>query len=267
MKQLVRSVFATFGLEIRRAGKHLSKLNSTHEAGPHAGKILEFIGPSGVGKSYLRNYLIRKISGDWVDGSKLDWREVDANYRRHIPLELNKAYAQLCVRFAQEAFEKDFRYQTSEQIMRFASFQLGNIRKHLLLEAGLPVGVIMDEGLVFINQKGLGELLADSERMISSILGRRYLIALSSPPDLVLTQIRKRHREQPHLPEYQGFSDEGIVDSIKQQQDQIEKFLTRAEPYLGGLLRIRSDLPIEQNEEAVLNFMDSFTPSHSKVSG
>lgn len=251
-------VLGKVGLEVRRLTPKRSAedlLVLASDLG--AGQVVEFIGVSGVGKSYFRRKLLSNIGSNWLEGSRIDWSSIEAGYLHKVPKTLDALYGALCKRLTQKAFDDDLWYDSSEQIMRFASFHLGNLRKHLLLEADLPVGVIMDEGLLFIARNVLIENSVVPAIDLKTILGRRLLIEIALPHDLVLAQIRKRHKEKPELLEYRGFSDERIFESIARQEAEIAAFLNRAKPYLGGFLRLQGDAPIQQNIDSALQFIES----------
>jgi len=261
IKRAVKSALGSVGLEVRRTHRRQFQDLQADPPSAAAGKVLEFIGASGIGKSHLRSRLAHSLPSDWLDSQSVDWTEIEAEMLPRIPSDCQDVYSRICRRFAKTAFKSDLWYRDAEQVMQFLSFQIANIRRHLLLEGGLLKGMVMDEGLIFITRHEILKELNRPGSAVHSILERRVLVAFSAAPEKVVQNIQKRLLERPRLPEYRGFSEKEILDSIQKQQQELRSFLTFIEPHLGGLLQVEDPGTSEDSVEQVMRFVDRISRS------
>ena len=113
----------------------------------------------------------------------------------------------------------------------------------------------MYEGLVMSFGNELMQFKGDSAR-IRSMLGRRLVVSIECGNHAsVLSQIRKRHDEQPGHTGYMGLSDEEIVRSLEQQQKDQARWVQALEPYLGGVLKLDRLDGLDANSNSVVEFV------------
>jgi len=257
IKSAVRSLLGAAGFELRRVKPLQVRNFDIDNRSPAAGKVLEFIGPSGVGKSYLKKGVVDAMPLGWLQDHKVDWRLIEDKMRANVSSECQRVYGRICSNLSQNAFQCDLWYQQPDQVMRFLSFQMINIRKHLFLEGELSKGMVMDEGFVFVARNQIILELGENIENLASILKRRMLVVVDSSPPMIMQRIRKRLLERPDSPEYRGFSEVEILDSIERQKMEINSLLMAVEPYIGKVLHLNNEEKLEDNIQKISEFMSN----------
>ncbi len=188
---------------LARAGYELRRLpnlaDRVEEVRPSAGRVVEFIGPSGVGKSTLFAQLAL-CRQDWMVRSEI---ERDANLsarflaRPGVPAWV---YERLMFAKFEEIRELPLSSATKAAQVRYA---LNKLLADLAMRTRPPArGVITDDGICHnfslqITQMAEHFQSPEAEAELARFLAGRALIRLAATPERVMHQLRLRHQATP----------------------------------------------------------------------
>ncbi|MGB1308626.1 MAG: hypothetical protein ACPG6B_06930 [Oceanihabitans sp.] len=210
------------------------------------GRIVEFIGPSGIGKTTLYNTIIKELTSNWINAK---------NFKEH---EYGTANEEL---FA--IHWKLLKYK----LERVDSFNLGSLEKINLVQYFKQV---LLENIKMINVKGKSgylleeglchnfsiELLNLNEKELKAVLGNRYIISvLPKDTKTVVNQIRKRTVEGGHtVAHHKNLNDEELEEYCKISTKAFEKFTNHIQKFNFPLCTLYVEDGIEFNSNKIIDF-------------
>ncbi|WP_209427988.1 hypothetical protein [Pararhodobacter sp. SW119] len=251
-KILARIARDRLGLEIRRAPR--STANRIRPAPP--GRIVEFTGMPGVGKSHLMRRCIVALGPSFMTQEEIRLADNAADYESVVDPEIRALYEELIWRLLSQARERHASQVDLQQQIHSLRFMCNQLQSNMLVDAAYPIDALTDEGLVKNFSESLLELAESDNPGALKVLCRRHVILVEADPELTLSQIRERERDhnRPH-PKYVGWSREEI---LRYYQENAPKYHARIEglrPWTAGVLRISRSASTRQNVDAVAAFM------------
>ena len=200
--------------ERRRA----ESFGAAHTADPVDGLVLvEFMGPSGVGKSTLENAL---LASDEVSvvlapvGGLIDWTSLDLPRltSEDVSPPVDRMYLELLRRKTKTVLDEAGSADYAASLMKFLA---KNLREDLRLVASRASGnVLRSEGLLH----NFGKDMLDMERQgageLRRIVGERVIVSCTAPPDLVVDRALSREIAGGHRAHYFGRSRREIADRV-----------------------------------------------------
>lgn len=182
--------------------------------------ILEFIGPSGVGKSTLFKEYFSNVDFNFYTQndiykvkSKLDEQKI-----------LSIIYHELLLNKHNNLLKKDYNaYTISELLNYFSKIVSEDI---LIQNSYKDCGFILEEG---ITHNFTTELLQLSNEHLSLLLKNRIIIYLKPEnPNLIVQRIKKRANECGHIViHHKNKTDEELLNIAKQSIENFDKFIDR----------------------------------------
>jgi len=249
-KKIIKSSFNFLGYEIIKSQIQYPLLLPTKSLA--AGRVIEFIAPSGAGKSHLMQLVSQKLQPNWITQKQL------ANYYRSAPphhslkrensLFKNNEQAEVSLFFNElidrilESPKKDHHWHKSmpERKIHLVKCCLEHINEHYMIEKNLPVGVIVDEGLFFWAGKEIMEMkISNNYPALNRYLARRVLVSVEVDPEVIFKQVKNRMVKFPMRQAYKNFSDTEIYNEINYQQQAINNIVDEIEPFVNKMIKIK----------------------------
>jgi len=147
------------------------------------GKIIEFIGPSGVGKTVLYNTVKNDLSATW--GHSKSFNKQNDNV---LDEQLNKIHWEL---FKKKIDAVNLMHTGSEEKLNLMGYFKRILSNNIkILQPNSESGFFLDEGIC---HNFSAELLALDKKDFLTVIGNRCLICvLTKDPKIVVKQIRER---------------------------------------------------------------------------
>jgi hypothetical protein len=238
------------GLEIRRAPR--ASARRIRSASP--GRIVEFTGMPGVGKSYLMRRCLEALGPSYMTQEEVRVAVNAADYRDVADPEIRALYHDLFGHLLSLSQVRDHHSQKPDlqlQINRLL-FYSTQLRSNMLLDAAYPIHALTDEGLVKNFSSSLLELAESGNSGARTVLRRRYIIHVEADPELTLSQIRERERylNRP-FQKYLGWSREEILQYNTETGQEYGARIQALRPWAAGVLRLSRSESTRYNVDAV----------------
>ncbi len=224
------------------------RVDATHAARPKTtGNIVEFLGPSGVGKSTLLEALKHHTVGEWY-------------YRDNIPqLKLREREDNLDGALHWEMLHAKFMYMDKRSLNGFRKAKLMNyhtqvVMNDLQLRYGMSArGFLLDEGLCHNYSREVGAL---SDADFISIMSDRALVYVK-PNEIstVVKRIRQRTQNGGHtVTHHVGLSDDELCSVAEKSVDSANALTRRAKEMDIPVCIVFAEDSIEDSIGSLLRF-------------
>lgn len=239
-RKILRRLFHHAGyrrLPVQRQDLKQCKLTS--------GKVIEFIGPSGVGKSFLCDRAFPLLSAHWRKGISPPKSSED-----HLMPEMSAHWKLLRSKFEKLSLGQLNSYQRAKLLRYFSEV----IAKDLEMRAQLSMcGFVLDEGLFHNFGK---ELLALDDDEFGLVAASRIIIALlPSRPETVVERRRSRFDQKGFLVTSQsGKSRDEQLKAIESSVNTYQAVMDRATHYRVPWLRLTAEASLGDNLTSILEF-------------
>ena len=195
MKSFLKSTLAAAGLQVRRVPRRPHVAALPPQTARRDGKIIEFLGPSACGKSYMMCNLQQSLPSGW-----LYYRPVASDQLilpREPEEEIACFYRTLHMEKARRWARGEFPHKQVRHQITAMRFSLSVIENNLALDMRPDLSVINDESLV---SNYWAEVLLLAERqpdIIRKMLKRRYVVMLHASKQRMLRNLEQRRTEVP----------------------------------------------------------------------
>lgn len=254
-KKLLKKTLSACGYEIKRKKPKTTWLLNPLEShySDSAGKVIEFVAPSGAGKSHMLKLLVERLRPDWIAQHEL--RSVLHSPQALLPAnnEVEQFFSDLTDKYLNQDKSESRWYNLSASLkIHYIKCCLEHMQEHILIENDLPKGVLVDEGLFFWMSSEIVEMLAtDSYPALNRYLSRRVFVSIDVDSEIILSQIKERLQKHPWRNAYKGFTDNEMLESINNQQRVIKKTLDDIEPFAGRVVTLNA----QNNLDGSLDFL------------
>jgi hypothetical protein len=254
---LARVARDRLGLEIRRAPRAVAR--RIRSAPP--GRVVEFTGMPGVGKSYLMRRCLEALGSSYMTQEEIRVAVNAADYRDIADPEIRALYQELMgylLSRARECHSQELDLHLQIHRLHFFGNQL---KSNMLLDAAYPIHALTDEGLVKNFGPSLLELAESGNPGARTVLRRRYIIHVEADPELTLSQIRERERylNRP-FETYLGWSREKILNHYAENGPKSRARVEAMRPWAAGVLRLSRSESTRRNVDAVMALVQSALP-------
>ena len=246
----VNRVLRRFGLEIRPVTRS-EGIRTRRSSLSTKDRCIEFIGPSGVGKTTLLNELVNHLAGDWYFRRDLDVARVNQTPDRVD----SKIHWRLLMGKTSRLEEAEISgFQKLQFLRYFVQVVLNDVK---LSNGDLKKGFLLDGGLC---QNFARELLGLEEKEFSFILSARALVFLKpTDAETVVRQIRERAIAGGRLViHHHGKTDDELAALTEISASVFEALAVRAEAAGVPLRVIRAEDPLESKISALTEFEQRF---------
>lgn len=213
------------------------------------GKIIEFIGPSGVGKSTLYNETKNSLSSVWRNSKSLNKFKGNTTDEQlaEIHWKLFKSKISNVDSINTDGLVK---LSLMEHFQKMLSDNLKIIQQEN------EVGIFLEEGLCHSFSR---ELIVLTNAELINVLGNRFLIYVSpKDPNIVVRQIRKRAMEGGHtVYHHVGLDDQDLNRITKDSIDNFNKLTNHIEKLNVPVCRLFVEDGIEINSNRIIEFEKS----------
>lgn len=191
---------------------------AAHTADPVDGLVLvEFMGPSGVGKSTLGDALLASAEVSVAlapVGGLIDWRSLDLPRltSEDVSPPVDRMYLGLLRRKAKTVLDEA---GSADAAAWLVSFFAQNLREDLRLAASRASGnVLRSDGLLHNFGKSILDLERQDAGVLRGIARGRVIVSCTAPPDLIVDRALSRETSGHHRPQYLGRSRREIADRV-----------------------------------------------------
>ena len=246
MKRLVRTVFDRLGVEISSRRPTLQELQQGPR-GATAGKIVEFIGPQGVGKSTLSDAAYPRIKDNWF--CRTDLTRPGPSATRHPALEeLHKAI------FLHHMETLQTPETDPWHCLKNTSQMVQVIAENLtMMSHDFARGFFLDEGMV----KNLPDAVLTQSATTPELIwpNRAFIYLDARDPNCVLERYKKRFEERKArgLPQRQT-PDDILRARIARDRDMFARVLDMAHQFDCPILTLDAEDPHDTNLTRILDF-------------
>lgn len=250
-KLLLRTLKSFISLGAKRI---LHKTNGENETLEKMVNI-EFVGPSGVGKTKIYSDVRSRIAGDWV------FRE--SNPSLLTLLDDSKVFDRnrWCLLFEKVKFLDRGGYDDYNKVRLLRYFSDIVLFDLVFYNRMLDKRFFLDEGIC---QNFSAELMKLPERNLSELMTRRALVLVQArSSNQIVERIRARERKIGRVMAYHsGLNDEEIKRHVESEILHFESFTEKMASLGVPVCRVFSDGDISQSTEAVLDFVETIKFIH-----
>lgn len=208
------------------------------------GKIVEFIGPSGVGKTYIFRHALENFSDRYIT------RPSETKIQDHLVLDYGPHWNLLVSKVKSIGNKNLNDFQRAKLLQYFSQVLVEDIKIRIQLEKH---GFFLDEGLVHNFSKDLTDI--DDPEFYMAMSSRIIIMVSQCRLETVLERRRLRFKETGHIVTYQsGLSRTEELQQIELDCMRLEKLAYRAEQFGCPVLRITAEDPMEKNISLILRF-------------
>lgn len=246
-KALIRRGLARFGYELRRKPdqRRLERADPKRSAG----RILEMVGPSGIGKSTLFNAVSQDLGRDWFlprDAAELVLDRLDG------ASALEAVQRQLLFAKAQRLQRESFDFWVFAGRLRYGA-QVAE--RDMLMRRPRVRGFALDEGLIQVFSQELMDL--DDADWALALQQRALVVLLAEDSDVVAARALERHRKHLAL----GlFRHPTTRDALRRQAEKsaecIRRVAARAEASGNKVLHLRAEEAPAMNRDRLLAYAE-----------
>lgn len=264
MKRKIRSVLRSVGYDIRKVPR-IQKDNPNWSKG----YIIEFIGPSGVGKTTLYNSLIDRYKNDWYTRDQVRQAvEMHPRATDNLGEELEQVYSMLIKDKTINIFKQEDQLSRKSYLLQFT---FGEMKLDILAKSGmLNKGLFSDDGIThnfgseFINYHSS---LKDKKTIVirkglEEFFRHRGIILITASPDFIKRNLIKRNQELESKGRddalnnyYRIIGEEGLDKHHSEVIKKKEKMIEIAEIYGGKVLKINVE---DASQEIISKRVDEF---------
>lgn len=215
--------------EEQRRAKPVDTADTPHRV---AGLVyVEFIGPSGVGKSTLANAL---IASDEVSvalapvGGLIDWTSLELPRLRPADVSpiLDEMYLEILNRKMTTVLKEE---SSADAVAGLMKFFAGNLREDLRLASSKASGnVLRGDGLLHNFGRIVLELGRQDDRIVRRVAKERVIVSCTAPLDLITDRVISRETAGGSRPQYLGRSrqevNEHVAASLLRLESTVEAF-------------------------------------------
>jgi len=232
--------------------KVLKKISSTlhvkveKKSNCSGGKIIEFIGPSGVGKSTLYELTKNNLSSVWNSSQKINKYQLISTDGKLIDThwEIFKNKLNFIDSLKTNSIEK------LKLVGYFNTVLLNNIK---LMQIQDEFGFFLEEGICHNFSR---ELLAlNNEELLSVIRNRCLICVLPKDSMTVVNQLRKRAKDGGHTVfHHTGLDDEELNELSKDSTQIFIKFLDCIQKFKIPICQLYAEDGLEINSKKIIEF-------------
>lgn len=250
MRRYLIQVLKVAGLYNKLVSFNTSTKKDRHKS-KAMNKDIEFIGPSGVGKSTLFSEVKKYTVGNWFykeDISNILLGHGDGEVDDHYHWRLL---------FAKSRYLEDYKangYEKIKLMKYFSEVILGDL---VTFEGVSEKRLFLDEGLCHNFSK---ELMEFSDSDLAALMAKRALIFVQARDTLtIVKQIRKREIELGHKIAYHvGLNDNELINMAEASALSLEILVKRVKPFGVPVCIIFTEDDIHLNVKRVLEFESQF---------
>lgn len=263
MKNIVKKGLNLLGLEVKRIDRtpFLLRERLQFESEGGDGKIIEFVGLPGVGKTFLLKHCAKSISDKFIyHPDFLKYLEV----KKFSPELNDKNIKNLYEELIKKRVEGVFRDMEStdnlrHQVQRIQTLS-GALLRNAAVDAAFPVNILTDEGI----SKNFTEVLVNLSKAghegALAALSRRLLVLVTADPATADAQLEDRQAKQAgsaykHLTHLEGLSRDERLKHYSDTQTQYCGWINELEPFTRGVLRVSRNDDLKHNVSAFLEFV------------
>jgi hypothetical protein len=264
MKNMLKQVLGNFGFELKRTNfrpDFLNRIDSNHRS---KGLIVEFIGPSGVGKTTFFNQVFRYHWNDWFSKSDLVYL---VNSSKEIPFTLINNKAEIIY---SEILKAKYNILNNCNISLEKKTKLHDFFvKELEYDAfirffNLPKGLFSEDGLTHNFQTEIIDIHSDlelyntREDWFRYLFFNRSIIYLEASPDFIVNNLKKRSVENPNSVNdwYSFYGPDKIIRQVEKELLNNEKIFSIGDRYGASFLKLNIETEtLPELIEKVNNFL------------
>jgi hypothetical protein len=242
---------------VRREKKCLIALDTLADF-ENVNPVIEFLGPSGIGKSYylyrLRDY---DKGQDWMNFYEY-FRFINSRYI--LQYGINSEHSFLLEKAHNRVYKTNLCVYDKFKI--FTHLKSVTEQDHLLrVVKGDGAKVLIDEG-VFLNYYVELLELAQSNRMIvDKFLSNRAFIFFEASPDYILKNIREREGKGRMMELHADLDDQGIINFSQDLAEKFRQYQLLFDKYEVPYLKIKAENDFINNIETISHFIKSVSIS------
>ena len=208
-------------------------------------QIIEFVGPTSVGKSTLASAIAKKLPETWIIKNQaaelIENFSVDNSNLSETDKNLITA---LVTAKAENILENTYSTDESQAVMM--ELYYSEIILDFLIKANIKQNVFMDDG---VSQDFSAELLRiNSDEVLNEFFGRRCLVYLQADAQTVLNNAKERKSEATQ--EWYNFfqpNEEIYLNQIKEIIETKENLCALAEKHGATVIRLNANDSLEDN--------------------
>lgn len=242
---------STFGIQIKKTpGRTVGKVDFEKESLP---VFIDFIGPSGVGKTTLYNevYKQRRHPMDWLSPKEFIHAKGDILWAKNIPSDYEEI-----VRMKIEKVCKNEIYNPVQMLNQFSFLQKVMKEEIILKTFNSNQKVIFEDGFFHVFGEEIKLLLEKDSERYKNFLQNRALILCVSTPEKIANQIIKREKVE-------GRRAQHVNKDLKlliQQEDKTLEMRKNLAHFFGAqgvpILVIDTSNPLHENGQEINSFIN-----------
>lgn len=214
---------------------------------PNGHRLVEFVGPSGVGKTFLYRSIENQLSRDWVLEFTTNASDSPLNSQK------NSSH-QLLWNIKRRLVEQDKPPPPQRrELLRYFLWILDRDNQIQALKSG--AGFFFDEGIV---HNFAIEICMLNDLNATSFFSNRAIVYLR-PENLEITvgRIRERERRGGHVVvTHQGLSDEQLLEKTREKISALDLLVSRGKNLGLKVLEVPAELATRNQQRRVLRFQN-----------
>lgn len=259
-KRLIRQGLNRLGYDIRKLHRGANesdfvmtgfqeKLSAINNSG---GMMVEFVGPSGVGKTTLYNVLLaRRMSTDiWITVDELlnFYKKTGSNQ-----CKLNEVYEILLTMKLKDVTKKEFKIIDKYSIL---DFFYKNIQIDAIINnQALPALIVLHDGIIHNFSNELYLLNKNNTNLYFNIFKNRAVVHCYASPQLISENILKRNSEGHSRPQHKFLTKGQLMEQSGDILTNKAQFVAQLKQYKIPCLEINMENDISQNVATVNKFI------------